>query len=172
MTKSSFSEFACSAARALDQVGEWWTPLILRDLALGLTRFDQLHRDLGIPRKILTDRLAKLVALDIIAKTAYSPAGTRFRYTLTQKGEDFLVTLVALMDWGDRWTAPAGGPPLENRHKHCGGTVNAILQCAACGQHPGPAMIEVRPGPGARAVKGTALVGKVAERHRQRPAPE
>lgn len=172
MTRSSFSEFACSAARALDQVGERWTPLILRDLALGLARFDQLHRDLGIPRKILTDRLAKLVALGVVAKTPYSPAGTRFKYALTPKGEDFLITLVALMDWGDRWAAPEGGAPLENRHKYCGGTVNAVLQCAACGQHPDPAMIEVRPGPGAQAVKGTALVGKLAERKRERAVPE
>ena len=60
MRQTSFTEFHCSLARSLEVVGDWWTPLIVRDVAVGLNRFDEMVEDLGISRNLLTKRLADL----------------------------------------------------------------------------------------------------------------
>ena len=57
---------ACSIARTLDVFGEPWTPLILRDVWVGITRFDQIWDDLGISTKVLTQRLAWLVETGVL----------------------------------------------------------------------------------------------------------
>ena len=60
MQRTSFGHMACSIARTLDVIGEPWSPLILRDVWVGMNRFDQLQADLGISRKVLTERLNRL----------------------------------------------------------------------------------------------------------------
>lgn len=164
MARTSFSDFACSAARALDAVGEWWTPLILRDVFLGLTRFDLIQRDLGIPRKVLTDRLADLVEQGVLERVAYVAGRTRHEYRLTERGRDFVTTLIALMNWGDRWTGRPDAPPLLITHERCGGAIVAALNCECCGEKVQVEDIATRPGPGAQAVRGTSIVGRAGSR--------
>ena len=92
----------CSIAATLSAVGDRWTLLILRDLFRGVRRFERLHRDLGIARNLLTDRLQKLVDLGIIYRAPYQDRPVRNEYRLTGKGADLSPALVALMGWGDR----------------------------------------------------------------------
>lgn len=124
---------ACSIARALDVVGEKWTLLVLREAFYGVRRFDQFHANLGCARNLLSARLATLVAHGVLAREAYEAAGQRVRheYRLTEKGRDLMPALVALMQWGDRWEAAPGGPPVVLRHRDCGAPVTAELTCAA-----------------------------------------
>ncbi|MGO9975070.1 MAG: winged helix-turn-helix transcriptional regulator [Solirubrobacteraceae bacterium] len=51
--RTSFETIDCSIARTMALLGEPWTALILRDLFIGITRFDALHSHLGASRKIL-----------------------------------------------------------------------------------------------------------------------
>ena len=73
----------CSVARSLDIVGDRWSPLIIRDVALGVSRFDAMQRDLGISRKVLTQRLQALIDHEVLEKVAYSEHPPRFDYRLT-----------------------------------------------------------------------------------------
>lgn len=161
MQRTSFSEFACSVARTLDVVGEWWSPLILRDVFLGVTRFEQIQEDLGIPRKVLAERLATMVAQGVLEQTPYRNGRTRYEYHLTDKGRDFLTALIALMNWGDRWLSSDGGAPIRVIHTNCGGEVETRLICKCCGKTLNSQDVRGTPGPGVRATKGTAFLGRI-----------
>src|SRR2546430_2668811 len=115
MQRTSFGEMTCSIARTMDIAGEPWTPLIVRDIYLGLRRFDQMREDLGISRKVLADRLDTLVANGILERRPYQHNPIRHDYLLTEKGRELAVALMALMAWGDRWTAGPEGPPVRLR---------------------------------------------------------
>jgi DNA-binding HxlR family transcriptional regulator len=93
----------CSIARALEVVGERWTLLIIRDVLLGLHRFDQLQESLGIARNVLTDRLNRLVDEGLLERVPYSERSKRYEYQLTKKGLDLNIALTALRQWGDQY---------------------------------------------------------------------
>jgi DNA-binding HxlR family transcriptional regulator len=92
----------CSIARALEIVGERWTLLIVRDVFLGLRRFDELQENLGVARNVLTDRLNRLVEEGILERVLYSERPSRYEYRLTTKGVELNVALTALRQWGDK----------------------------------------------------------------------
>lgn len=92
----------CGIAQALGVIGDWWTFLVVRDIAGGITRFDALQRELGVSRRALTERLSGLVAHGVLDKRQYSDRPPRYDYVLTPKGEGLLPALVALQDWGAR----------------------------------------------------------------------
>lgn len=94
---------SCSIARALDEVGEWWSLMIVRECTQGATRFEEFQKELGIARNILTVRLEKLTRLGILERFALEERANAEGYRLTQKGEELYPVLVALMQWGDRW---------------------------------------------------------------------
>jgi DNA-binding HxlR family transcriptional regulator len=152
---------ACSMARSLELIGDWWTPLIIRDLQLGVDRFDALAENLGISRNLLTIRLAHLVQHGIVERRRYQEHPPRDRYVLTEAGQDLVPVLLALTAWGDRWATPEGGPPLVFRHRPCGHELTATVSCGACGQLLHPGEVEARPGPGARTGPGTAVLARV-----------
>jgi DNA-binding HxlR family transcriptional regulator len=140
----------CSIARSLEVVGDRWTMLLVRDLMLGIHRFDDFQRRLGIARNTLTDRLQRLVDDGIIRRRRYQERPERFEYHLTRKGVDLWPVVVSLMKWGDRYLAP-GGPPRVIRHRDCGGEVDEHLSCASCGQRLWGWDTVSEPGPGASA---------------------
>jgi DNA-binding HxlR family transcriptional regulator/peroxiredoxin len=92
----------CGIAQALGVIGDWWTFLVVRDIAGGTTRFDGLQRELGVSRRALAERLAGLVAHGVLEKRPYSHHPPRYDYLLTGKGEALLPALIALQDWGTR----------------------------------------------------------------------
>lgn len=93
----------CSIARALEVVGERWSLLIVRDVFLGLRRFDELQENLGIARNVLTDRLNRLVEEGVLERVRYSERPERFEYGLTRKGLDLNIALSGLRQWGDKY---------------------------------------------------------------------
>jgi DNA-binding HxlR family transcriptional regulator len=97
---------SCSVARALEIVGERWTWLIIRDAFLGLTRFAEFQRSLGIARNVLSDRLARLVEEGIFERVPYQERPPRYEYRLTQKGADLFTALNAVRQWGDQYLSP------------------------------------------------------------------
>ena len=72
MQRTDFSQMECSIARSLAVAGEPWSPLIVRDVYVGINRFDDLQRDLGISRKVLAERLAHLVDGGVLERRPYS----------------------------------------------------------------------------------------------------
>lgn len=103
-------EAHCALAQTLAIVGDAWDLLIIRDVTRGFQRFDQLTHELGISRKVLTERLRKLEEHGVLARHAYQSSPTRYEYRLTDRGSALIPVLVALQDWGDRWVFGDGRP--------------------------------------------------------------
>lgn len=148
MLGKTYDSQVCSAARALEFVGERWTLLIVRDaLFAGSTRFSDFHKSLGIATNILTSRLDGLVAAGIMERRGSAHNPELHEYVVTDKGRELAPVIVALSAWGDRWAAP-DGPPVLYTHTPCGGEVTQYINCAKCGQVHDPAELGVRAGPG------------------------
>jgi DNA-binding HxlR family transcriptional regulator len=148
MQRTSFEGMNCSVARCLEVIGEWWTPLILRDLFMGINRFDDFQARLGIARNILSDRLNRLVASGVVERVLYQEHPERFEYRLTEKGADLWRVLTAMREWGDRWEAPAG-PSVQMVHRSCGHVTTTEVVCAECGEPIERRQIRLVRGPGA-----------------------
>ncbi|GII86741.1 HxlR family transcriptional regulator [Sphaerisporangium siamense] len=148
MQRTRFGDMACSIARTLDVIGEPWSPLILRDVYVGMTRFEQIQQDLGISRKVLTERLKWLVDNDVLERREYSTRPPRHEYVLTTKGTELCDLLLVMVRWGDRWTAGEAGPPVLYRHHACGQIAHVDLHCSACDRPMHATDIDLLPGPG------------------------
>jgi DNA-binding HxlR family transcriptional regulator len=135
----------CSIARALEVVGERWTLLIVRDVFLGLRKFDEIQENLGIARNVLTDRLNRLVAEGILERVRYSARPERFEYRLTEKGRELNVALTALRQWGDKYVSEK--PPRLLRRKGDRKPVVAALVPKGA-EVLRPEEVETVPGPG------------------------
>jgi DNA-binding HxlR family transcriptional regulator len=160
----------CSIARALEVIGEWWTMLILREAFLGTRRFHEFQRNLGIARNILSARLKKLVVRGILERRA-GPAGSRrFEYRLTEKGRAFFPVLMALMQWGDRFAACAGGAPVRVVDRVSGDEISELQVVSRDGRTLRPSDVTMVPGPGA----GPATKARfaLASRDAEAPPPE
>jgi DNA-binding HxlR family transcriptional regulator len=148
MQRTDFAQMPCSIARGLAVAGEPWTPLLLRDVFVGINRFDDIQRDLGISRKVLAERLKHLVEAGMLERRQYSERPPRHEYVLTEMGWEFVDVLMALVRWGDRWTAGEAGPPALYRHRACGQITHVEPRCAACGEPLHATDVDVEPGPG------------------------
>ena len=115
MLKRDYEGQNCSIARALEVVGERWTLLIIRDVLLGIRRFDEMQEDLGIARNVLTERLNRLVDEGVLERVLYSEHPERYEYQLTKKGLDLNIALSALRQWGDDYLSDK--PPRIVRRK-------------------------------------------------------
>jgi DNA-binding HxlR family transcriptional regulator len=128
----------CSVARALEVIGERWTILILRDAFLGVRRFDDFQRSLGIARNVLNTRLQRLVDAGLLERRRYQVRPERHEYRLTDMGLDLWPSILALMQWGDRHLTGPDGPPVRLEHRGCGGGVDDRRDCERCGEALGP----------------------------------
>jgi DNA-binding HxlR family transcriptional regulator len=143
---------ACSIARTLALVGDRWTLLVLRDVANGVRRFDELVDHLGIARNVLARRLSGLVDDGLVTKSAYRDAGSRERheYRLSAAGREFMPILLAIMAWGDRHLAGPEGPPALATHDDCGAPMRVSLSCENGHELGDRPRIRIVPGPGGR----------------------
>jgi DNA-binding HxlR family transcriptional regulator len=132
MKRTGLGDQPCSIARTLDVAGEWWSPLILRDVAYGVRRFGEIQTDLGISANVLADRLEGLVQEGLLETRLYRERPERREYVLTEKGADLVPSLLALMQWGDRWKWPGGVGPVEVTHEDCGHEVKVEVRCEHC----------------------------------------
>jgi DNA-binding HxlR family transcriptional regulator len=166
MLGSDYSNQTCSVAAALEVVGERWSLLIVRSVMLGVRRFDALQKDLGVARNVLQTRLERLIEQGVLERRLYQEHPPRYEYVLTEKGLDLWPTIVALLQWGDRYAPAADGPPVLLEHRGCGGAVDSHRICERCGKRLGPRDSIAKPGPGARAdhplrrrESGAAVIG-------------
>jgi DNA-binding HxlR family transcriptional regulator len=131
-------------AGVLSILGDRWALLVVREIALGVRRFDQLQSATGAPRQVLTDRLRRLTGAGVLDVREYRVPGHRSHseYVLTDAGTDLLPVLAALSDWGERhlMDGAEGEPDIVYRHVGCGGRVRAVLQCN-CGEPVGQRLI-------------------------------
>lgn len=148
MQRTNFGGMACSIARTLDVIGEPWSPLVLREVWAGFTRFDQIQADLGISRKVLAERLNHLVDQGVLDRRPYDRR-PRHEYHLTEKGAELVDLLMVMTGWGDKWLAGEAGTPVLYRHHACGEVSVVDLRCARCGEPMHAGDVDLIPGPGA-----------------------
>jgi DNA-binding HxlR family transcriptional regulator len=130
MTTVDWDRDNCSVARTLSLIGDRWTLLVLREAFLGVRRFDELRRNTGAARNILSDRLNALVENGVLRRELYHERPQRYEYRLTEKGLDLYPVLITLMEWGARH---GGGRAMTLTHK-CGAAAMPHLACPECGE--------------------------------------
>lgn len=146
MLRRDYDGQVCSIARSLELVGDRWTLLVVRDLILGLSRFDEFLASLGIASNVLTDRLTRLTDEGIVERVRYNERPERFEYRLTVKGRELGLVLLALLQWGDRHVSEK--PPRIARRRSDRSRVSVAL-VASDGTPVRPGDLELVPGPGA-----------------------
>lgn len=139
----------CSVANSIDIVGDRWNVLILRDAFMGVRRFDDFAKDLGIARNILSGRLERLVNEGVLTTVQYQDNPPRDEYRLTEKGKDLLDVLLSLWRWGDRWSPPdMAETDIELRaliHLDCGNPTHIVPACAHCGSELTRSNLRIEP---------------------------
>lgn len=148
MARKRFDDMNCAAAQALEQIGDWWTLLIVREAFYGTATFSEFQERLGIAKNILTERLGALVHHGIFTREQVRPDVERHAYRLAAKGEALLPVLVALMQWGDAWVFRGEGPLkiLDRERKE---PIRKIKVEASNGRPLSIADLRFRPGAGA-----------------------
>jgi DNA-binding HxlR family transcriptional regulator len=149
MQRKSFSDMNCSIARALDQVGEWWSLLIVRECTQGSSRFAEFQSGLGIAKNVLASRLERLTELGILERFPLEERANSDGYRLTKKGEELYPILVALMQWGDRWATPSGKPSVALVDDTTGTPIETISVHGKDGRPLSFHDVRFAPGPGA-----------------------
>lgn len=128
-------------------LGDWWSPLIIRECLYGVHRFDELQEWLGIGRNILTRRLALLVERGILERRQYQDHPSRFEYHLTDMGYDAARVLLAIMPFGESWMFPNGEEPIRLFNRASGKQVRPVLVDAENGKPIDPRDLYAGPGP-------------------------
>lgn len=146
MKWNELSDERCSVARSVAVIGDRWTLMVLRDLFLGVRRFEDFERRLGISRSIIAERLKRLTDEGVLKKVAYQDRPVRHEYRLTDKGLALHPVIMAVVQWGDTWCAGEEGPPLLHRHRACGCDFTPVMTCSACGGALAARDVEVRAG--------------------------
>src|SRR5258707_15004375 len=107
--RTSFEDADCPIARSLDSLGDWWSLLIIRDAFLGLRRFSEFQKNIGLAKNILTVRLRALVDRGILKTVPASDGSAYQEYVLTPKGRGVFPVLVALRQWSEEFSCENGG---------------------------------------------------------------
>lgn len=148
--RTSLEKAECPVARSLDVIGDWWSLLIIRDAFLGICRFSEFQKSIGLAKNILTVRLRALVD-DGILKTAPASDGSAYQeYVLTPKGRGVFPVLVALRQWSEEFSGEPGGFPTLLVDRDEGQPVRKLELRAADGRLLGNGETEVRPNPRAK----------------------
>ena len=135
MRRTRFEDAPCPIARTTDLMGDWWTPIVMREAFLGVRRFDDFQRSLSLSRGILAQRLARLVDEGLLEKRPYQDRPTRHEYLLTDKGRDFYPVLAAMWRFGEDWLWPEGeAPPIALVDRNSGARVEPRVVDACTGK--------------------------------------
>ncbi|WP_109441104.1 winged helix-turn-helix transcriptional regulator [Acinetobacter haemolyticus] len=138
----------CSVARTLSILGDRWTMLILRNAFMGIRRFDDFQRSLGLTRHVLSERLKRLVEHDVLVKVPYIDRQERFEYKLTEKGLDLYPIILSMTQWADKWMDMGLGKPIEFTHKTCGNKMIPKMVCSECNEPISAKEVRASAGPG------------------------
>jgi DNA-binding HxlR family transcriptional regulator len=133
--RTRFDNQACPIARATDLIGDWWTPLVLREAFYGRRRFDEFQTALDVPRAVLTARLKRLVDEGMMERVGYQESPPRYEYRLTEKGRAFWDVLAAMFQWGSEWMWPDGeAPQVVFKDRETGRVVRPVVVDAETGE--------------------------------------
>ncbi|ALK34784.1 MarR family transcriptional regulator [Burkholderia plantarii] len=157
MYRKRYDGSNCMIARALDEVGEWWSLLIVRECTQGTTRFDEFQSRLGIARNVLAARLERLTELGILERYPLAERANTDGYRLTGKGSELYPVLVALMQWGGRWLATDGKPPIALVDDASGEPLEPLALRGSDGRALTFRDVRFAPGPGAKASTHEAI---------------
>ena len=138
MRRTRFDDWPCPIARTTDLIGDWWTPLVLRQAFQGMRRFEDIQQALDIPRAVLTQRLTRLVDEGLLEKRRYEQHPPRYEYRLTDKGFAFWDVLAAMWRWGDDWLFDQTGEgtnPLMLVDRETGEEVRPLMVDETTGEH-------------------------------------
>ena len=150
MRSKGFDGMACSIAGVLDTLGDRWAVLILRDLGLGLSRYEDFRKSTGVTNATLSDRLRHLEQQGLIERRQYQTGPDRYEYVLTRKGRDIILVIQALLQVGDKWAITGdSGPPLKFVDQRTGHGVKLALVDEKTGERVRAMDVRPRPGPGA-----------------------
>ena len=128
MRRTSFSRAPCPIARTTDLMGDWWTPIVMREAFLGRRRFDEFQKSLSLSRGVLAQRLSRLVEERLLEKHLYQERPPRHEYLITEKGRAFYPVLAAMWRYGEDWLFEGGSePPIELYDKQTGEAVRPIV---------------------------------------------
>lgn len=145
MKRTRFDQAPCPIARTTDLMGDWWTPVVMREAFFGCRRFDQFQARLGVSRATLTQRLERLVEEGLLEKVGYQEHPPRYEYVLTTKGLAFWDVLAAMWRYGDDWLFPdEGGAPIRLTRLDDGETYNARVVDERTGDHLDHRSLKVR----------------------------
>ena len=135
MSWDEVSDSVCPIARSLALVGDRWTMLILRELSMGVHRFDELQAQTGMSSHLLTVRLKRLESDGIIERRIYHERPARYEYHPTQKGRELDPLLMMLRSWGNKWEfdCPPDEPAVRLVHKASGIELQDLWQIPDCG---------------------------------------
>lgn len=134
MRRIDTSRWPCNIARSASILGDHWNILLIRQGCLGVRRYEDFQRTLGIGRNMLTIRLNGLVERGIFERVEYQTSPPRSEYRLTDKGRDSYTVLAAMDAWGRRWLAAPEGTPVLLHHQACGHDMHAVVVCSECSQ--------------------------------------
>lgn len=136
MKRSALADRYCSIARSSSELTDAWSFVILRELFLANMRFDGLQAQTGMSPRSLTLRLADLTEAGIIKRVAYQQSPVRYEYRLTSKGKELWPVVIALKQWGDKWSGPWSDdqPPLMLHHKGHDHQMALGFICKTCGE--------------------------------------
>jgi DNA-binding HxlR family transcriptional regulator len=150
MRSKGFDGMACSIARVMEAIGDRWAVLILRDLSLGLSKYEDLRRSTGVTNATLSDRLKHLEDNELIERQRYQLNPERYEYVLTRKGRDIILVLQALLQVGDKWAVSGNaGPPLRFVDRKTGNAVKLAMVDKETGQRVRAQDLLPQEGPGA-----------------------
>jgi DNA-binding HxlR family transcriptional regulator len=153
MRAAEIADLEFSMAKPAALLGDRWTLVILRQAFNGMKRFEDFQQSLEISRSLLSERLGRLVDAGVLRREPYKDdVRTRDRYRLTEMGLDLYPVLIALRDWGDRYME-GDCPPVEIRHRGCGGEPTLELRCPKCGEEVGARDAEAVPSAGLKAAR-------------------
>ncbi|MBR1133045.1 winged helix-turn-helix transcriptional regulator [Bradyrhizobium iriomotense] len=136
MMKDNLSDQTlCPIARAETVVGDRWTVLILRELFMGMHRFEEIQAQTEGTPQMIAARLKNLEAAGLVKRRAYSKRPLRYQYLLTEKGEAFHPVILALRAWGETWIkSPREARAVNYTHLICGKPAGLGPTCESCGR--------------------------------------
>ncbi len=129
MRRTRFADDSCPIARTVDLMGDWWTPMVMREAFRGRRRFDEFQKALDLSRGVLAQRLGRLVDEGFLERRLYEERPPRYEYVLTQKGREFYSVLAAIWRFGSDWMWPEKGTetPFEILDKDTGKPVRPLV---------------------------------------------
>ncbi|MDB5108336.1 MAG: transcriptional regulator [Candidatus Binatus sp.] len=127
MRRTRFDKWPCPIARTTDMIGDWWTPLVMREAFKGCRRFEEFQQSLKMPRAVLARRLERLVEDGLLKKMPYADRPVRNEYRLTDKGRALWDVLAAMWRWGADWLWDGKGPPIMLVDRESGREVRPVV---------------------------------------------